>query len=902
MDISFHYYTVKVLASAAGFHECEAQIIAANSQFVDDYDWLTEAAFSTDLPAYCAEFSKEKVLYPVTTGFVGYIDMAALCRWKNQIGTCIPFHFMPQSQLQITQMDQVVDYRTVPAELSDTSVISRLLRNARADYLEDSSVRGTGYGNDVLIYIGILLHVFADTYAHQNFSGFMHHNNYCHITEVVDLLTTEDITESLNLGFYEKLPGLGHTEAGHIPDATFASFQMSYSQTLVETSKDKYTGHYKRNNAAVFLNVAKQIYLYLSSLHHGGTPYTEGWTDELAYRLWSVFVHSDRSESDIASCWSYYFRNINFHYAKKEMFPTKSGLKYQFKEAFFLFNYYAKRVRDAAISLNLPALQSDRDFYYNTSAEMKNEESSLEFYVYPPAAIHTSAAGQATSPDSVLFFIINNTDQGIELLNTKKIAHVTEVPAIHDMESEPDLTRFFISFNWGGGIRNFADVTAFKEMEIEVEGDMGTQFYVWKNDVENPYFVIVPIDDCKLKPRENIQIRIHNIQSHAMLGYADIIVTGINIDNGFHQNTFEERLRIDKIATVFEIVNFTADDYTIGKNRRTTLRWKVTGAERCEINPGQYQVDSIGMKEISVEDTTTFSLTAKCDEKEENQMINVYVGEQSIEFFKAETEEAIESMSEKRLLWNTLYAESISIVTDKGENIDISQRNIDCDSVVVTPHDDTVYTLTCTGAKAALLQEVAVKVNSVKILDFTGKSTLGVGDNVDVVWDEAQEAGIRLAWFAERVEWASLTDVEGNITYDISQEMLNKGEMYVKPSHLCTHYVLECGGGNGPAEKTVTVNIIDMVNIVNVSSRAWQQGFYDYFHAEWDVRNATSVKVERNGHVISTEAKGSYDTREYNYLSGQLNGGGVTVTAEGKGGPVVKQDEVRRQFIKQVKN
>lgn len=38
MDLNFHYFAVKTIARDAGFCENDAQLIAAYSQFIDDYD------------------------------------------------------------------------------------------------------------------------------------------------------------------------------------------------------------------------------------------------------------------------------------------------------------------------------------------------------------------------------------------------------------------------------------------------------------------------------------------------------------------------------------------------------------------------------------------------------------------------------------------------------------------------------------------------------------------------------------------------------------------------------------------------------------------------------------------------------------------------------------------------
>jgi hypothetical protein len=83
------------------------------------------------------------------------------------------------------------DFRAVPATLQDGSFISDALAAASADLKE-------GQDDDErrmkLMHIGMLLHTFADTYAHQLFSGYNSPLNAASVTRVVNNITGADET------------------------------------------------------------------------------------------------------------------------------------------------------------------------------------------------------------------------------------------------------------------------------------------------------------------------------------------------------------------------------------------------------------------------------------------------------------------------------------------------------------------------------------------------------------------------------------------------------------------------------------------------------------------------------------------------------------------------------------
>ena len=279
MDITFHYFAVKTLALEAGFPGAEAQRLAAFSQFVDDFD-RRGSLYCGNVPRYI-RLSRDHDLYspggsplegnfePVTTGSGGLADFASLLLPRAQKFTLAPFHFLPASPRA-----DWADCRTIPARLGDGSLASSQLLEARAALLS-----GRGSRRAALMRIGIYLHSFADTYAHQLFSGGNSWVNDVLLESVTENAGGTDVTaaalgerelaaaECFGSGrepedWHSILPRIGHMWAGRTPDRANLSFTLRYRASADDPD---YSLSYSRSNTALFLEAAEQILNYLRS-------------------------------------------------------------------------------------------------------------------------------------------------------------------------------------------------------------------------------------------------------------------------------------------------------------------------------------------------------------------------------------------------------------------------------------------------------------------------------------------------------------------------------------------------------------------------------------------------------------------------------------------------------------
>ena len=217
MQVDFHYYCVFVLAFHAGFNREEARTVAYSSQYVDD---ATESR----------PINLER--YPFDPVRTAYYSLKAY-NWDVQKKIYIPFHFLPPEPLRNTQC---FTYVTQP----NSNFAQILLREASKKKKEKWLHR-----------LGIALHTYADTWAHQGFSGRQNKEND---VEEINLYGREKWKKLLweNI-LFDALPMIGHCEANRFPDLPFLTWKY-----------ENYRGEWiERNNSEIFLLAAKTVFRHL---------------------------------------------------------------------------------------------------------------------------------------------------------------------------------------------------------------------------------------------------------------------------------------------------------------------------------------------------------------------------------------------------------------------------------------------------------------------------------------------------------------------------------------------------------------------------------------------------------------------------------------------------------------
>ncbi len=200
MRIEFHYYIIHFLANRAGFKRSDAYRIAYSSQFVDN----------------------NIISYPVKTGR-GIYNIHPTQNygfWDDSFPkeVYIPFHFFPGD----------IAY---PGAARNDGLRNKL--NCTPNSANVKKLLVSALKTRCLYRAGIALHTFADSWAHQNFSGVM--DNWNKIDEV------------------SVIPAMGHAQVISKPDRIWEKWEDS---RLIKKNRDI-------RNIIRFTDAAKKIYKYL---------------------------------------------------------------------------------------------------------------------------------------------------------------------------------------------------------------------------------------------------------------------------------------------------------------------------------------------------------------------------------------------------------------------------------------------------------------------------------------------------------------------------------------------------------------------------------------------------------------------------------------------------------------
>lgn len=379
MDINFHYFTIKTLAIQAGFDDTDAQTIASYSQFVDDFD-MYSYMFIDNVPSFARYLSKKVptqnyyLFDPVTTGFRSSLDTARLALKRAQERTLIPFHFIPENNLK----DTALPYITVPAKLSESSLVSDMLNKAKDAFLIDKNNIGC-------MKIGTLLHIFADTYAHQNYSGYHGWFNKSVLTKATSNIDSTDVTGSLYPDLCKILYAVGHAQISHAPDETYISFEMKMSKSKNEKKPSQYTGSYKRSNTEEFLIPSKEIVNYLLSCN-GKSAISEIDWNSLQAKLIQAFKTKEHDKDKLSVHWKSVFPDISYNYSRAAQLEANFEISKENKgeclsiEENFNYSDGAGAVEKATMP-NIVTSKSDDFFHFNVIADeiRKNVQGIMEY-------------------------------------------------------------------------------------------------------------------------------------------------------------------------------------------------------------------------------------------------------------------------------------------------------------------------------------------------------------------------------------------------------------------------------------------------------------------------------------------------------------------------------------------
>ena len=205
MQIDFHHAVTYVAARIAGFPHDAAATIAYAAQYVDDATSSGVVCFDTGA-MYFRSSSAHKMLDPDN-----------LVNAENHL-SWLPFHFLPGGDELVGDQNLGSFTRKIvckPASLPAQAMVAAALADKGMPY--------------ALHRLGIAMHVYADTWAHQGFAGVL--------DDINDVIGAEDIGKSgvfgsslwdaLTSEVEANLPPIGHARAGVLPDMPFLHWKYT---------------------------------------------------------------------------------------------------------------------------------------------------------------------------------------------------------------------------------------------------------------------------------------------------------------------------------------------------------------------------------------------------------------------------------------------------------------------------------------------------------------------------------------------------------------------------------------------------------------------------------------------------------------------------------------------------
>lgn len=208
MEISSHYYALLALSRICGISKDTSHKIAYASQFVDDakINCITSTdGFDMENIATCHSYSKIRTF-----------------NYQAMIHNTVSFHFPPGCEGD--------DFTQKLVCKENSPIIRQIIEEEITGYPE---------------IFGMLMHIYADTFAHQGFSGLLSSQNDIEKLEAKNLLKFQNgvwsyfsyLWKNLKIlnrfkeekDFDDFMPAYGHGQAEHYPDIPYLEWSYEYS-------------------------------------------------------------------------------------------------------------------------------------------------------------------------------------------------------------------------------------------------------------------------------------------------------------------------------------------------------------------------------------------------------------------------------------------------------------------------------------------------------------------------------------------------------------------------------------------------------------------------------------------------------------------------------------------------
>ncbi len=336
MKIDAHYFALLAFARGVGFNKEAAYQIAYASQFVDDAK-INQITLDEITPqAVLRELIPENFLLNMATCH-SYFKINTF-NYEAMLNNTTAFHFVPGCE--------------------GTSFSKKMRCKEESPIIMDilNEVKTVSSKQDHHpIELGVVLHAYADTFAHQGFSGIVSKVNdirdQCPLDDVYDNQINEIklfVLKQLPEEHSDNIPAYGHGQAYHYPDYPYLHWEYAYDRT------DNFSLGYKKVKVAnpdryirAFQNIKTHLQEYLKN-------HPEYRDDNVEFNNYELFfanlISQTRTDKRISN-WQQIFidqkllqqHDKGFYYDENEWL----------REAFLDFKphrYQSRTVREAVVA------------------------------------------------------------------------------------------------------------------------------------------------------------------------------------------------------------------------------------------------------------------------------------------------------------------------------------------------------------------------------------------------------------------------------------------------------------------------------------------------------------------------------------------------------------------------
>ncbi|MBI1353631.1 MAG: OmpA family protein [Acidobacteria bacterium] len=300
-----------------------------------------------------------------------------------------------------------------------------------------------------------------------------------------------------------------------------------------------------------------------------------------------------------------------------------------------------------------------------------------------------------------------------------------------------------------------------------------------------------------------------------------------------HGGVGTDRTTVAAESNDIQLTRFSVDPSTVKRGDSATIVWQVKNADSVEINPGLGSVDLSGTSTVVVNETTTYTLTAKKGDKTitETRTVTVNALAARVISFVA-TPVTIEKGQASVLAWETENADNVTIDVQQGSGASLGSVGAS-GTATVSPAETTTYKITASNSYGSVARTVTVQVTQPgmpRILNFVSTpQEIDPGEFSTLSWEVEDATDVTISPAPGKVDLTGTSDVQPSDT---------------------TTYTLTATNEVGSVSATAIVSVRKQVRIIEFRSmKTTVQNPGEPATLTWKTENATRVTLVNVGDV-----------------------------------------------------